>query len=359
MRQESDRYSCQIKLPGFGKSGQEALKKGRVLIVGLGGLGCPCAQYLAASGVGNLDLLDFDTISGTNLHRQILYSPEEIGLPKAEIAAKKLKIQNPEILIRHIIQKISQDNVLELLSHYDIVVDGTDNFETKYLLNDAAVLKKIPLVYGAIFQFEGQLSVFNVALGEGYYSPHYRDIFPEVNASQIPNCNDGGVLPMVAGILGCLQAGEVIKYLTGIGEILSGKILMIDMLTLYQRIIKIGNRSNSPVNGLTYHESANLMKVDDLKSALQESSVTLIDVRSLEERNQGHLGGIHIPLLNLEKELPLIKFSNPIVFYCATGRRSNEATKTAKKIYPDKSFFSLDGGFKAWNENLSPHSLEE
>ncbi|MBS1528645.1 MAG: HesA/MoeB/ThiF family protein, partial [Bacteroidetes bacterium] len=217
MDEDITRYSCQIALPGFGKTAQKRLRQAKVLVVGGGGLGCPALQYLAAAGVGTIGIADHDTISLSNLHRQILYTPSEVGLKKAIVACEKLRKQNPSIgVIAHDI-KVNSDNVVDLIRPYDIIVDGTDNFETRYLLNDAAVLLGKPLIYGAIYQFEGQVAVWNTKNEDGSISPNYRDLYPEVNASQIPNCADGGVMPTLAGIIGCMQANEAIKYITSPG----------------------------------------------------------------------------------------------------------------------------------------------
>jgi molybdopterin/thiamine biosynthesis adenylyltransferase len=195
------RYSCQIALPGFNEAAQQLLQQAKVLVAGAGGLGCPAAQYLAATGIGTLGIADFDIVSTANLHRQILYTPNDVGLKKAMVAADRLQQQNPGInVVAHDI-KITSDNVLDMVDQYDIILDGTDNFDTRYLLNDACVLSGRPIVYGAIYQFEGQLAVWNIINADGTQTPNYRDLFPQVDATQIPNCADGGVIPTLAGII--------------------------------------------------------------------------------------------------------------------------------------------------------------
>ncbi|MGZ3777964.1 MAG: HesA/MoeB/ThiF family protein, partial [Mucilaginibacter sp.] len=189
------RYSCQIALPGFGEAAQQLLQHAKVLVVGAGGLGCPALQYLAAAGVGTIGVADYDTVSVSNLHRQILYHPSDAGQKKAIIACERLQLQNPGIKIIPLDIKITSDNVMNIIRQYDIVVDGTDNFETRYLLNDAVVLSGKPLIYGAIYQYEGQMAVWNVKNNDGTFSPNYRDLYPEVNAAQIPDCAEGGVIP--------------------------------------------------------------------------------------------------------------------------------------------------------------------
>ena len=352
MSEDFARYSCQIALPGFSESAQQLLQQAKVLVVGAGGLGCPSAQYLAAAGVGTLGIADFDTISTSNLHRQVLYTPEDAGLSKVLVACERLQKQNPDIkLIPHQL-KITSDNVMELLKQYDIVVDGTDNFETRYLLNDAAVLLGKPLVYGAIYQFEGQVAVWNVKNTDDTYSPNYRDLFPEVDPTQIPNCAEGGVIPTLAGIIGCMQANEVIKYITKTGELLAGKILMVDAQTLQSRIIKIGSVSRVKIKQLMQTEEIPLISASELKKGLEENRFELIDVRSDRERDAYDIGGKHIPLIELEDHLDYFAGNGEKVFYCATGKRSADAVKVVKHKYPDAGVYSLDGGLGEWEKTL-------
>ena len=354
MQDEWLRYSCQLTLPGFGEESQLNLQQAKVLIVGAGGLGCPAALYLAASGIGTIGIADFDTISISNLHRQILYTPAEVGLLKSDTACKKLQLQNPGITLLPLTEKITSGNVMQIINDYDIVADGTDNFETKYLLNDACVLAGKPLVYAAIYQYEGQVSVLNMLNKDETWSPNYRDLFPNVNASQIPSCAEGGVIPTIAGIIGCIQANEVIKWITGTGDLLSGKIFMIDARSLQSRIIKTGKVTKTIITELSETEIVNLISVDDLKESMDKNLYELIDVRSAEERAAFNIGGKHIPLAEIEKILPSININKPIVFYCETGRRSAQAMKSAKEIFQQNIFYSLDGGLKAWKENLLP-----
>jgi molybdopterin/thiamine biosynthesis adenylyltransferase/rhodanese-related sulfurtransferase len=348
MPEDFTRYSCQIALPGFSQSAQLLLQKARVLIVGAGGLGCPAAQYLAAAGIGTLGIADFDTVSISNLHRQVLYTPADVGLNKAVIACKRLQKQNPDIkLVSHEL-KITSENVLDIFQQYDLIVDGTDNFETRYLLNDAAVLSGKPLVYGAIYQFEGQVAVWNIKNDDGSFSPNYRDLFPEVDATQIPNCAEGGVIPTLAGIIGCMQANEVIKYITKTGELLAGKILMLDAQTLQSRIIKIGAVSKAKIIALKQTVNTPTINVADLKKGLEKNLFELIDVRTERERDEFDIGGKHIPSIELEDHLDYFSGTETKVLYCATGKRSADVVKVIKQKYPGANVFSLDGGLTAF-----------
>lgn len=336
MQDERTRYSCQLALPGFGEAAQQKLQQAKVLIVGAGGLGCPAAQYLAASGIGTLGLADYDVVSESNLHRQVLYSPDDIGQKKAEIACVKLHLQNPQVGFHIHDEMIDSANVMETISHYDIVVDCTDNFETKYLLNDACVLAGKPLVYGAIYQYEGQVAVWNVN-----NSPNYRDLYPTIDAAQIPNCAEGGVLPTLAGITGCMQANEVIKYITGTGELLAGKILILDAQTLQSRIIKLGDTSKTNITALEESITAPVISLELLMQ--DKDAYELIDVRNPEEHLAYNIGGINIPLAEISTFTPSGK---PVVFYCASGKRSAEAVSILKSRYPMMELFSIANGVK-------------
>ena len=342
MNAELLRYSCQVALPGFGESAQKLLQQAKVLVIGAGGLGCPAAQYLAAAGIGTLGIADFDTVSISNLHRQILYTPRDAGRQKAVVACERLQQQNPGISVVPHLLRVTSGNVMALLKQYDIIVDGTDNFETRYLINDAAVLCGKPVVYGAIYQFEGQVAVWNIKNENGSYSPNYRDLFPEVNAAQIPNCAEGGVIPTIAGIIGCMQANEVIKYITKTGEILAGEVLIVDAQTLQSRIFKIGGTTKTKITSLPVTEAINVISANKLKADL--TKYQLFDVRTLQERDLFDIGGMHLPLDELEENLTLFADDTPKVFYCATGKRSAEAVKMIKKVYPKAKVYSLEGG---------------
>lgn len=231
---ELARYRRQLDLPGFGTAAQTALKKASVLMIGAGGLGCPVLQYLAAAGVGRLTVIDPDTVDVTNLQRQVLYTTDDLGRPKAEAAARRLRALNPHLGIAGLAQRFQRDNALSLVGAHDVVVDGTDNFATRYLANDACVLAGRPLVYGAVFGYEGQASVFNWRGG-----PTYRCLFPEAPPpGEVPACAEAGVLGVLPGLIGLVQATETLKLLTGLGEPLSGRLLLWDALSMTTRLLR-------------------------------------------------------------------------------------------------------------------------
>lgn len=335
-----ERYQCQIALPGFGATSQERLKNARVLIVGMGGLGCPSAQYLASSGIGTIGIADDDIVSLSNLHRQILYTPDDVGTPKVNIAAKRLQQQNPFVSIIPYQLRITSSNVMQLISEFDLIIEGTDNFETKCLLNDACVLAGKPLVYGAIYQHEGQVSIWNVLQQDGTYSPNYRDVFPNAEESQVPNCREGGVIPTLAGIVGCMQANEAIKYLTRSEELLAGKLWMMNVLSGKTQIIKL---KKTPVQITGLAETIPSISYEQLTQ--KRTSFEIIDVRTKEEHQRFNIGGKNIPLDELEDHFSFISSTgHPIIVYCQSGKRSMEAARKIKKAYPEKEVFSLKNG---------------
>ena len=249
-KSEIIRYNKQLLLPEIGKSGQEKIKNASVLIVGAGGLGCPVLQYLAAAGVGTIGILDYDVVELSNLQRQILYATHDIGKPKVDVASIIISGLNPYVNVHAINKKLETHNALDLISRYDIVVDCSDNFETRYIINDACVLLSKSFVYGGIHKFEGQLSVFNLQLPSGNFGPTYRCAFPEIAAEEaVLNCSMTGVIGTLPGMIGTLQANEVIKMIAGIGNICSGQILLFNALTLAFSEIKI-SRDETLWNGI-------------------------------------------------------------------------------------------------------------
>jgi adenylyltransferase/sulfurtransferase len=338
------RYSCQLRLPGFDQS---KLKNSRVLVAGAGGLGCPVLQYLTGAGIGMIGVADFDVVSVTNLHRQLLYTANDTGKSKVAIVIGVLRKLNSEVnFIAHDF-KIIAGNVIELISAYDIIVDCTDNIETKYLLNDACVIKRKPLVYGSIYQYEGHIAVWNYRNEDGSFSPNYRDIFPDINSAALPACSDGGVLPSLAGTIGAMQASEVIKIITGCGEILAGRLMLYDSRSCETRIIKTGNISKVRIDDINTSGAATVSR-DDLKKMLEDNSVELVDVRENAERDRFHIGGKHIPVDEIAEFKPS---GGKIVLYCESGRRSEAAVLYLRRLFPGLEFYSLSGGLNAWQTN--------
>ena len=239
-KEEIQKYSRHLKLPDFGLEEQQKLKEAKVLVIGAGGLGSPVLQYLTASGIGTIGIVEFDAIEISNLQRQILYGASDVGSAKIKIAGTRIKNLNPSVQLHLHEVQLQNENAIEIISDYDLIIDGSDNFPTRYLVNDACVLSEKPLVYGSVYQYEGQVSVFNVLLESGERSCNYRDLFPEPPPPELaPNCAEGGVLGVLPGVIGCLQVNEAIKLLTGQGEALINKLLIVDLQELLFRSIVI------------------------------------------------------------------------------------------------------------------------
>lgn len=345
---EKQRYSRQTILPEIGEKGQVKLKSARVLIIGAGGLGCPVLQYLSAAGIGTIGIADGDTIEESNLQRQILYTSQDIGKYKAPVAKEKAEALNPFITIVPHVMNVAQENILSLIENYDIIVDGTDNFATRYLINDACVMANKPWVFGSIFKFEGQVSVFNYQNG-----PTYRCIFPEQpGVNEMPNCAVIGVVATLPGIVGSLQANEVIRMITGIGEVLSGRLLVIDALQMQLQTFSFNVvEKNKQITGLTsgeypsecYNDSGIQWQV--LQQRLLTEKIQLVDVREPDEHAVFNIGGMNIPLSQLATDNSLLNNDQAIVLYCASGMRSKKAAAilTAKGF---TNILSLQDGIR-------------
>jgi molybdopterin/thiamine biosynthesis adenylyltransferase/rhodanese-related sulfurtransferase len=336
---ETNRYSRHLLLPEIGLTGQQRLKAARVLVVGCGGLGCPVLQYLAAAGVGTLGLLDFDTVDESNLQRQVLYGTADVGRPKAVVAAEKLRAQNPFIELYPHQVLLSAANALELFGGYDIVLDCSDNFATRYLVNDACVLLGKPLVFGAIFKFEGQVTVFNYQNG-----PTYRCLHPVPPApGEVPNCAQIGVLGVLPGLLGTLQATEALKIMLEIGEVLSGRLLLVDALGMRFQTIRFRPvAANQQLAALASDYAAFCgeaplepevvrapeISADELKEWQQSGRpLQLIDVREPHEHARRSIGGQLRPLGMLPDHLADLRPDVPVVVHCASGVRSQQAAR--------------------------------
>jgi adenylyltransferase/sulfurtransferase len=354
MSVEAERYSCQLKLPDFGGKAQRKLQRARVLIVGAGGLGCPAAQYLVAAGVGTVGIADHDTISLSNLHRQILFTDKDVGRPKALVAAKRLNQQNPEITVRALPVRLTVDNVMDIIAPYDVVADCTDNFDARYLLNDACVLAGKPLVYGAAYQYEGHVAVWNVPNGDGTRSPHYRDAFPAADAGLNADCSSGGVIPTLTGIIGCMEANEVIKYLIGLPGLLASRLLVFDAGTMSSRVFHLPAASEFTIH--TLPKAVPVIACSALKVELGSGKYQLVDVRTAVEHEMFNIGGQLVPIEDIATNNPVLDldFQKPIVLYCATGHRSSAAARRLITQHPGALIYSLDGGMAAWQDTATP-----
>lgn len=345
------RYNRQIILPEIGFEGQQKLNDARVLVIGAGGLGCPILQYLVAAGVGNLGIVDADTVSISNLQRQILYTTDDLNKKKVVVAKERLLAINPNVNIEIFPVNLDTENALDLFGKYDIIVDGSDNFATRYLVNDASVMLNKPFVSGSIFKFEGQVSVFNYQNG-----PTYRCLYAEPpTAGSVPNCSEIGVIGTLVGIIGTMQAAEVIKMITGAGEVLSGKLLVFDMLSMRSQIIKFkaipGNKNIAKL--LDYQvicgdfpiENTDTIDKESVEKWLEEEKdFQLIDVRNPHEFERDNIGGINIPLDDLLESIHELDIDKEIVFCCQTGLRSAKAIELLKSAGVEGRFLNLAGG---------------
>lgn len=362
------RYSRHLLLPEIGKSGQEKLKNAKVLVIGAGGLGCPVLMYLTAAGIGKIGIVDFDKVDESNLQRQVLYDVEDIGTPKAGAAKEKLSKQNPLIEIVSIPERLTVKNALQLFSGYDVIVDGTDNFSTRYLVNDACVLSGKILVSGSIFKFQGQVSVFNFRNG-----PTYRCLFPTPPAAgSVPSCSEIGVLGVLPGIIGTLMANEAIKITTGIGKILSGQVLLVDSLFLnFQKIQVQRNEESSRIAPKNAEEFARsdydlFCGTRNAASSVREISthelaellssredIQLLDVREIQEQPVvPELKDINIPLGDIEKKKDIISRDKKVIVFCRSGTRSRKAIDILSVNHGFSNLFNLKGGVVDWERTF-------
>jgi adenylyltransferase/sulfurtransferase len=372
------RYARHLSLPEVGLEGQRRLKAARVLCVGVGGLGSPLALYLAAAGVGTLGLVDFDAVEASNLQRQILHTTRDIGRSKLDSAAEKLAALNPAVDIVKHQTRLTSANALAILEHYDIVADGADNFPTRYLVNDACVLLGKPNVYGAIFRFEGQASVF--ATSEG---PCYRCLYPEPpEPGLVPNCAEAGVLGILPGLVGVIQATEVLKLILGKGEPLIGRMLLVDALAMRFRELKLRKDPACPVCGtnptvtqlIDYQQFCGFaadatsntsmettltngipqLTVQELKQRIDAGEdVYILDVREPYEYQIANLGGKLIPINNLPQRLAEVDREREVIVQCKSGGRSQLAAEFLRQAgYP--KVVNLAGGILAWADQIDP-----
>ncbi len=367
--EETLRYSRHLLLPQVGLDGQKRLKSARVLLIGAGGLGSPAAMYLAAAGVGTLGLVDFDTVDASNLQRQLLHGERDIGRLKVDSAADRLRDLNPHVRVETHPTRLSADNALDLMAPYDLVVDGADNFPTRYLVNDTCVLLGKPNVHGSIFRFDGQATVFWAGHG-----PCYRCLYPEAPPpGLVPSCAEGGVLGVLPGIVGCIQASEAIKLILGVGETLVGRLLTFQALEMRFREFRIERDPDCPLCGdhPTIHALEEIadacalpadsgavldaLSPRELAARLQgEAPPLLLDVRTPEEAAICRIdGAILIPLAELERRRGELEPARPLVVYCKSGVRSARAVALLREA-GFRDVKNLAGGILAWADDVNP-----
>ncbi len=370
-RDELRRYGRHLVMPEVGLDGQQRLKQASVLIVGAGGLGSPLALYLAAAGVGRLGLVDFDTVDVTNLQRQVLYGSGDVGKPKLEAARARLADLNPHVEVELHARALRSDHALELLRDYDVIVDGTDNFPTRYLVNDACVLLKKPNVHGSIFRFDGQVSVFDATRG-----PCYRCLYPEPPPpGLVPSCAEGGVFGVLPGVVGSLQAVETLKLLLGIGEPLIGRLLVFDALAMSFRELEMKKDPGCALCGerpsqrglIDYDQFCGVpaapaaaprgarIGARDLAAALERGErIQVIDVREPREWEINRLpGAVLVPMASLPGRLAELDRSAETVVYCHHGGRSRKAQEFLRQQGFER-VRDLEGGIDAWSRDVDP-----
>lgn len=377
---EKSRYARHLILPEFGLEGQQKLKASSVLLVGAGGLGSPLAMYLAAAGVGRIGLVDFDVVDTSNLQRQVIHGTKDVGRPKLASARDRIADINPHVEVELHNTHLSSENALEIIRGYDVVADGTDNFPTRYLVNDACVLAGKPNVYASIFRFEGQVSVFGMPPGAGHdNTPCYRCVYEQPPPpGLVPSCAEGGVLGVLPGLVGTMQATEVIKVLTGIGEPLVGRLLLVDALSMTFRTLKLRRNPACPVcgdhptqtelidyqafcglpaaNGAAEEAGVPEVTVTELKARLDRGDRPFIlDVRKPHEYEIAHLSGVLIPVDELEGRLEELAAhrEEEIVVHCRSGVRSARAVELLRA----RGFtgaVNLKGGILAWSDEIDP-----
>jgi molybdopterin/thiamine biosynthesis adenylyltransferase/rhodanese-related sulfurtransferase len=371
-REEVLRYSRHLIMPEVGMDGQLKLKQARVLMIGAGGLGAPLGLYLAAAGVGHLGIVDFDVVDFTNLQRQVTFSTTDVGRPKSEAAKERLAAMNPAIEIITHETRLTSENALDLFKDYDIIVDGTDNFPTRYLVNDACVLLGKPNVYGSIFRFEGQVSIFGAPGG-----PCYRCLYPEPPPpGLVPSCAEGGVLGVLPGIVGSLQAVETIKLILGAGDPLIGRLLLFDALGMKFRELKLKKNPECPLCGtnrtitklIDYEEFCGIrgeeapaavttvpeMTPRELKQRLDRGDdLFVLDVREPHEHQICNINGYLLPLGDLPRRVNELDSSREIVAHCRSGKRSADAAEFLRKA-GFRKIWNLKGGILAWSDEVDP-----
>ncbi|MBO9570621.1 MAG: molybdopterin-synthase adenylyltransferase MoeB [Chitinophagaceae bacterium] len=373
-KEELARYNRHIIIPGFGMEAQLKLKKAKVLIIGSGGLGSPALLYLAAAGVGTLGIVDFDVVDDSNLQRQVVFGVESVGKPKVEAARERLLALNPHLNVVLHNTHINSSNALDIIKDYDVVADGTDNFPTRYLVNDACVLLDKPNVYASIFQFDGQVSVFNYVNKNGERGPNYRDLYPTPPPpGLVPSCAEGGVLGVLPGIIGSMQAAEVIKVITGVGEPLSGRFFTYDALQFETKTFKIKKRADNPISGdnptitglIDYEQFCGMRAVEEkhLKEItvkelydlqVKGDPIQVIDVREPHEYEISNIGGELVPLAEVLDYADNISRDKKVIVHCKMGGRSAKAIRELEEKFGFNNLYNLKGGILAYIDEVDP-----
>jgi len=353
--EESSYYGRQLILAEFGQEAQLKLKNSRVFVAGAGGLGCPALLYLVGAGVGNIIIADADVVQLNNLHRQVLYSIHDIGKKKVEAARQRLTELNPHIHITSVPAHITAENAEDMLKNVDVVIDATDNFETRFMLGNITAHMEIPLVFAAILGFEGQLTVFNYKQG-----PTFHDLFPiKPNQSAIPDCATNGVVGFVPGIMGCLQAAEAIKIITKIGDVMFGKLLLLNLLSMDKKELFIKHlfdkhsfKINKPISETNFNSTEMIKEINaiELKHRMDDPKDTffVLDVREPDEFDQYNIGGTIIPLGKLPERLQEVPSDQDIVVICKSGVRSHRAALYIAENLKHSNIFNLKGGLMSW-----------
>lgn len=373
---ELERYSRHLIIPEFNLEGQRKLKEAHVLVIGSGGLGSPMLMYLAAAGVGHIGIVDFDVIEDHNLQRQVLFDIDQVGASKAQSAKERILGLNPHIEVTVHETRITSENALELIEQYDVVADGTDNFPTRYLVNDACVLAGKTNVYASIYRFEGQCSVFNHLRPDGTRGPNYRDLFPSPPPpGLVPSCSEGGVIGVLPGILGSLQALEVIKVISGVGDVLDGRLFLFDAATFGTRTLKVRPNAQNPLTGEnpTQTELIDYDMFCGLGGAPQEErpvrEITpaalaeqlqadmppmVIDVREPYEFAIAEMGGVLMPVDSVPERLGEIPKDRPVVIHCRSGVRSARVIRMLEDEHGHQNLLNLKGGILGWQKEVDP-----
>ncbi|BFO67509.1 molybdopterin-synthase adenylyltransferase MoeB [Chryseobacterium sp. KCF3-3] len=360
LRMDLKRYNRQMILPDFGITAQEKLAESSVLVVGAGGLGCPVLQILVSSGIGAIGIVDFDIVEMDNLHRQFLYDEQDVGTPKVIAAVEHLNKMNTDTEMAAFQEMLTSDNVFSIIHNFDVIVDCTDNFTTRYLLNDACALLKKPLAYASIFRHEGQISVFNVEKDNKV--TNYRDLFPvPPNQNEVPDCNEAGVLPAHSAVIGTFQANEVIKLLIGSEDVLIHQLLSFNTRNYQSMIVnfnpcqeKSGPETIEQFKNFNYEEFCNIRKENDIRSTadlqtfLNQKNSIMIDVREADELPRlNALQALEIPLASLGQNLKTLENYENLCFICASGKRSRKALELTKTYFPEKEIKHFPAGAKS------------